>query len=195
MLERFLVVVKLCILILLGCTFLLGCKGRVNGGQQAEKEMQFVSMIQNLIYYDALKIEDVKVSDSDRRNLYLSQIIKRTKIVIYLPELGCASCYEMQLQFLQSTIPSDIKSEVFIVGKFSSYREQKLFEEKSGFTTYRIEKSLTGFPLSMFDESPVTFLLGENMMGYAFFDSSKPNNLSDLYYKFVVEKIRCPIPK
>lgn len=188
-------VVKLCILILLGCTFLLGCKGRVNGGQQAEKEMQFVSMIQNLIYYDALKIEDVKVSDSDRRNLYLSQIIKRTKIVIYLPELGCASCYEMQLQFLQSTIPSDIKSEVFIVGKFSSYREQKLFEEKSGFTTYRIEKSLTGFPLSMFDESPVTFLLGENMMGYAFFDSSKPNNLSDLYYKFVVEKIRCPIPK
>ena len=88
MLERSLVVVKLCILILLGCTFLLGCKGRVNGGQQAEKEMQFVSMIQNLIYYDALKIENVKVSDSDRRNLYLSQIIKRTKIVIYLPELG-----------------------------------------------------------------------------------------------------------
>ena len=49
MLERSLVVVKLCILILLGCTFLLGCKGRVNGGQQAEKEMQFVSMIQNLL--------------------------------------------------------------------------------------------------------------------------------------------------
>lgn len=190
MLERPLMTVKICIYILSGCTLLLGCQGKTNRGQQAEREMQYVSMIQNLIYYDAIKIKDVKVSDSDRRSLYLSQSIKNTKIVIYLPELGCASCYEMQLQFLQSTIPSDIKPEVFIVGKFSSYREQKLFEEKSGFTTYRIEKSLTGFPLSMFDETPMTFLLGENMIGYAFFDSSKSNTLSDLYYKFVIEKMR-----
>lgn len=182
--------VKICIYILSGCTLLLGCQGKANRGQQVEREMQYVSMIQNLIYYDAIKIKDVKVSDSDRRSLYLSQSIKNTKIVIYLPELGCASCYEMQLQFLQSTIPSDIKPEVFIVGKFSSYREQKLFEEKSGFTTYRIEKSLTGFPLSMFDETPMTFLLGENMIGYAFFDSSKSNTLSDLYYKFVIGKMR-----
>lgn len=190
MLERSLMTVKICIYILSGCTLLLGCQGKANRGQQAEREMQYVSMIQNLIYYDAIKIKDVKVSDSDRRSLYLSQSIKNTKIVIYLPELGCASCYEMQLQFLQSTIPSDIKPEVFIVGKFSSYREQKLFEEKSGFTTYRIEKSLTGFPLSMFDETPMIFLLGENMIGYAFFDSSKSNTLSDLYYKFVIEKMR-----
>lgn len=195
MLERSLMTIKRCTFILLGCTLLLGCKGTGNRGQQAEREMQFVSMIQNLIYYDAIKIKDVKVSDSGKQSLYLSQNIKRTKIVIYLPELGCASCYEMQLQFLQSTIPSDIKPEVFIVGKFSSYREQKLFEEKSGFTTYRIEKSLTGFPLSMFDETPVTFLLGENMIGYAFFDSSKSNTLSDLYYKFVIEKVRYSMPK
>ena len=190
MLERSLMTVKICIYILSGCTLLLGCQGKANRGQQVEREMQYVSMIQNLIYYDAIKIKDVKVSDSDRRSLNLSQSIKNTKIVIYLPELGCASCYEMQLQFLQSTITSDIKPEVFIVGKFSSYREQKLFEEKSGFTTYRIEKSLTGFPLSMFDETPMTFLLGENMIGYAFFDSSKSNTLSDLYYKFVIEKMR-----
>lgn len=195
MLERSLMTIKRCTFILLGCTLLLGCKGIGNRGQQVEREMQFVSMIQNLIYYDAIKIKDVKVSDSNKQSLYLSQNIKRTKIVIYLPELGCASCYEMQLQFLQSTIPSDIKPEVFIVGKFSSYREQKLFEEKSGFTTYRIEKSLTGFPLSMFDETPVTFLLGENMIGYAFFDSSKSNTLSDLYYKFMIEKVRYPMPK
>jgi len=195
MLERSLMTIKRCTFILLGCTLLLGCKGTGYRGQQVEREMQFVSMIQNLIYYDAIKIKDVKVSDSNKQSLYLSQNIKRTKIVIYLPELGCASCYEMQLQFLQSTIPSDIKPEVFIVGKFSSYREQKLFEEKSGFTTYRIEKSLTGFPLSMFDETPVTFLLGENMIGYAFFDSSKSNTLSDLYYKFVIEKVRYPMPK
>lgn len=190
MLKRPLVTVKICIYILLGCILLLGCKGRARGEQQIEGEIQFLSMIQNLIYYDGIKIEDVKVSDSNRRSFYLSQNIKKTKIVIYLPELGCASCYEMQLQFLQSTIPSEIKSEVFIVGKFSNYREQKLFEEKSGFTTYRIEKSCAGFPLSIFEETPVTFLLGENMIGYAFFDSSKSNTLSDLYYKFVIEKMR-----
>jgi len=87
-------------------------------------------MVQNLIHYDATKITDVKIIKTDGENSHLSQEIKDTKIIIYLPELGCASCYEMQLQFLQTVIPHDIKQKFFIIGKFSNHREQKLFKEK-----------------------------------------------------------------
>ena len=189
MLERGWMSIKASFFILLGCAFLSGCKSKTNVQQQAEREMQFVSMIQNFIYYDAIKVEDVKVSDSRQNTSCLSHHVNRTKIVIYLPELGCSSCYEMQLRFLQETIPMEIKPDVFIVGKFSSNREQKLFENKSGFTTYKVEGALTGFPVSMFDDTPVTFLLGEDMRGYAFFDSSQSKDLSDLYYKLLVEKM------
>lgn len=186
-------IIKVVIVILLNSIFLSGCKKQSNTARQPDIETQLITMVQNLIHYDATKITDVKIIKTDGENSHLSQEIKDTKIIIYLPELGCASCYEMQLQFLQTEIPHDIKQKVFIIGKFSNYREQKLFEEKSGFTTYRVEKFLTGFPLSMLDENPTTFLLGKDMIGYAFFDASNSNNLSDLYYRFIIEKVRHPV--
>lgn len=151
-------IIKVVIVILLNSIFLSGCKKQSNTARQPDIETQLITMVQNLIHYDATKITDVKIIKTDGENSHLSQEVKDTKIIIYLPELGCASCYEMQLQFLQTVIPHDIKQKVFIIGKFSNHREQKLFKEKSGFTTYRIEKSLTGFPLSMLDENPTTFL-------------------------------------
>lgn len=181
---------KIAIVIIINSIFLSGCKKQSYTEQQPDKESQLITMIQNLIYHDATKITDVKIIKTDGRASRLSQEISGTKIVIYLPELGCASCYEMQLRFLQTAIPCDIKQEVLIVGRFSSHREQKLFEKTSGFTTYRIDKFLTGFPLPILDESPTTFLLGKDMIGYAFFNASNSNNLSDIYYRFVIQKVR-----
>lgn len=53
-----------------------------------------------------------------RRSLYLSQSIKNTKIVIYLPELGCASCYEMQLQFYNQQFPLILNRKFLLWGSF-----------------------------------------------------------------------------
>lgn len=179
-----------CHIVLSGCT---------NSGNELPgrtiQEQEFVSMVQNMIYYDAAKIEDVTISCSNGQSSLLSQEVKNTKMVIYLPELECASCYEMQLQFLEATVTSDIKPQVLIIGRFQNIREQKLFESRSGFTTYRIEKSVSGFPLPMFDESPLTFLLQEDMTGYAFFNAATSKNLSDMYYRFVVERMHRSLNK
>ena len=50
-----------------------------------------------MITYDATDVPDIEILDSDNNKCWLSDQIDRDKIIFYLPNLGCASCYEQEI--------------------------------------------------------------------------------------------------
>lgn len=87
-------------------------------------------------------------------------------------------------------IPDDVKEKVMVIGSFSNVRELKLFERESGFSTYKMNNVTENFPMYMYNETSVVFLLTEQLKCHAFFDAVNNVDASKLYYSFIVERIR-----
>ena len=63
----------------------------------------------------------------------------------------------------------DVKEKVMVIGSFSNVRELKLFERESGFSTYKMNNVTENFPMYMYNETSVVFLLTEQLKCHAFF--------------------------
>ena len=63
----------------------------------SEKEEVLVRVVYDLITYDATDVPDIEILDSDNNKCWLSDQIDRDKIIFYLPNLGCSSCYEQEI--------------------------------------------------------------------------------------------------
>lgn len=156
----------------------------------SSKVSKLTEIIQNIIYYDASNIPDVDLSTIDGEQIRLSEAFNDLCIVIYLPTLGCSSCYEKELDLLCKTIPNDLKCKMLVVGKFSNVRELKLFEKKCKMRTLKLEDSVKSFPISFFEENPVAFILNKELLGFAFFDMVNHVDYSELYYNVVVNRMQ-----
>lgn len=173
------------------CTLLCGCKEEKSNDSISSKVSELTEIIQNMIYYDALKVPDVILSTTNDERIMLSEIVTdELRMVVYLPTLGCSSCYERELELLQNTIPNNLKCKVAIIGKFSTNRELKLFERKCRMQTLKLDKSIKDFPIPFFDENPVAFLLNSEMLGFSFFDMVNHVGYSESYYNFVARRIQ-----
>ncbi len=178
------------ICILLFCWF-KGDKDRTTSSHASE----LTEIIQNLVYYDAQKVPDIELSTMTGERTMLSEAVDELCVVIYLPSLGCSSCYEKELDILQNEIPDSLKCKVLVIGKFSSERELKLFGRKCKIQTFRLDDSEESFPIPFFVENPVAFLLNRDLLGFAFFDMVRHVDYSDMYYELVAHKMRMSMRK
>lgn len=155
----------------------------------SEKEEVLVRVIYDLITYDEVDVPDIALIDSSNGECMLSELIDEDKIVFYLPNLGCSSCYEQEIALIKGMIPDGVKERVMTVGNFSNIRELKLFERSSGLRTFKIEEQNGEFPIIAFNETSVVFFLTRQMKCYALFDAVNNVRASKLYYKIISEKI------
>ena len=163
-------------LFFLSMMFLFSCNKNDMG-----KEKLLVKVIYDLIAYDAIDVIDIQIVDSEGVEWMLSEKVNSTKLVFYLPDLGCSSCYEQELSLVRKMIPDDVKEKVMVIGSFSNVRELKLFERESGFSTYKMNNVTENFPMYMYNETSVVFLLTEQLKCHAFFDAVNNVDASKLY--------------
>lgn len=155
----------------------------------SEKEEVLVRVIYDLITYDGTDVPDIALINSSNGKCMLSELIDKDKIVFYLPNLGCSSCYEQEIALIKGMIPAEVKEQVIIVGNFSNIRELKLFERSSGLRAFKIEEQNGEFPVIAFNETFVVFFLTRQMKCYALFDAVNNVRASKLYYRIISEKI------
>lgn len=154
-----------------------------------EKEEVLVKVIYDLINYDAVDIPNIEVVNSANKSCNLSELVTDDRLIFYLPDLGCSSCYEKELELLKEMIPERIKKRVLVIGAFTTNRELKLFENKSKLQTFRIVKTNNEFPIPVFNEVSLAFVLTKQMKCYALFDAVNNAKASKLYYRFISEKM------
>lgn len=155
----------------------------------SEKEEVLVRVVYDLITYDATDVPDIEILDSDNNKCWLSDQIDKDKIIFYLPNLGCSSCYEQEIALIKEMIPSSMKNKVMVVGNFLNIRELKLFERNSNLNSFKIEGKNDLFPLIPYNDISVVFILTEQMKCYALFDAVNNAKASKLYYKIIVDKM------
>lgn len=149
-----------------------------------------VNVIYDLIVYDLKHIPDIYLSDSNGDESLLSKKVDDIMLVFYLPNLGCSSCYEQEVSLLKKMIPAEVRKKVMVIGNFSNLREQKIFERNCDLSTYRIRDTFDNdFPIALFSETSVAFLLNNQMQCFAFFNAVGNIDASKLYYRMVVDRI------
>lgn len=148
-----------------------------------------VEFINNQVAFDYSPIPDVELMDHDGHLIGLSEILHEERLIIYLPDIGCHTCSDKEVELVKSIFLNEAKNKIWVIAKFNNKRELQLFESQSGLIVYGID-SQCEFPSEKLALSPVLFLLSQDQIGFAFFKPVKEmSQFSILYYKAVLKRL------
>ncbi len=156
-----------------------------------------IKMLQKEIYdnfkthhvNEAKCVNDCKVCNEQGDTVRLSEVIGRGKYVFYIPQTGCTSCLDSELDIILKHLSLTTDFSFFFLADFHNSKELKVFKESFQITQeiYRIIDKDIGIPYSK-EGKPFVFFLNDNMRTSNFYnpDRSKPN-ISDEYYKIITD--------
>ena len=136
------------------------------------------------------KLPNITLIDVNNKEVKLFEEVGEIKFVLYLPELGCASCSEKELQILNTVLKQKEKSRSLVIGIFANRREQFLFQERCGIRTLRLKNVEKNFPLPACEAKSIAFFIVNNGIGTSFFNMTVHGQYSDIYYRNVSDWLR-----
>ena len=135
----------------------------------------------------------LNVSGFSNQLIPLAKIIdKQTKLVFRFKESNCNTCYEKQLEYLNSLYGFLDSSNLIILASFSDYKKISIIAEnnKVVFPIYNIESNaFSEFPIEQYND-PYYFAISDKQVASNFFspDKSLPE-LRNSYIELVKQKL------
>lgn len=82
-------------------------------------------------------IHNIDITDINGDSITLGTLVsEKSKTIISLYNLDCASCAEKEIRLLNSFITPEYRDKIIVIGNFSSTRQMKVFQNNLKINAY-----------------------------------------------------------
>lgn len=131
-------------------------------------------------------VSDYKITSIDDDTINISSLIKDEMLVVFVPDINCMAC---ELRYLDPLIEHSSKFEkedkVIVIGKFPSKRQQIVFSQALGMSTYM---SLNDSCFT--NTKSITYCVIDSMLNVnVSFDAKEYAEYNDKFLKSIMHRI------
>lgn len=131
-------------------------------------------------------VSDYKITSIDDDTINISSLIKDEMLVVFVPDINCMAC---ELRYLDPLIEHSSKLEkedkVIVIGKFPSKRQQIVFSQALGMSTYM---SLNDSCFT--NTKSITYFVIDSMLNVnVSFDAKEHAEYNEIFLKSIMHRI------